>query len=125
MRKKVWEKGQIVEGISPNLFRKDACGAWIRWDKYGVRDNIYGWEIDHIYPRERLERMGFKEDKIGNLSNLRPLQHENNASKADDYPSYTSVVTSEGYKNIHKEQNLVVNSTVRRILSELYSKREC
>ena len=118
--KLVWEKGRIVEGFDPALFRKDACGAWIAWDKFGVQDNLYGWEIDHICPKARLEARGFTAEAIDDLRNLRPLQHENNASKGDDYPSYTAIVTSEGKKNIRKETNLTVNAVTRRIIAELY-----
>ena len=120
MKQKVWEKGQKVEGFDPGLYRKDPCGAWIVWDKYGVQDNIYGWEIDHIYPQSRLEKLGFGEDAISDLQNLRPMQHQNNASKGDDYPSYVAVVTSEGNKNIMKESSLTVNPTTREVLNKLY-----
>ncbi len=48
----VWAKGRIVEGLDPSLFRKDACGALIVSDKYGM-DNPFGWEIDRIYPGDR------------------------------------------------------------------------
>ena len=44
----VWQKAQIVEGLDPSMYRKDACGAWMVWDKYGVQDNMYGWEIDQL-----------------------------------------------------------------------------
>ena len=118
----IWERGRIVEGVDPAMFRKDACDAWIAWDKYGVQDNLYGWEIDHICPKSLLEQRGFKEEEIDDLRNLRPMQHENNASKGDDYPSYTAVVTSDGKKNIRKENNLTVNAVTRRIIDKLYPK---
>ena len=120
LRRSVWEKGQIVEGFDPDLYRKDPCGAWIVWDKYGIQDNIYGWEIDHIYPSKRLENLGFDDEAISDLRNLRPMQHQNNASKGDDYPSYTAVVTSDGKKNIQKEFNLTVNPLTRELINELY-----
>lgn len=28
-----WSKASIVDGYNENLFRKDACGAWIAWEK--------------------------------------------------------------------------------------------
>ena len=120
LKRKVWEKGRIVNGFNPEMYRKDACGAWMVWDKYGVTDNMYGWQIDHIYPVNRLKRMDVSDEEIWDLKNLRPLQHQNNASKADDYPSYTSVVTADGKRNINKEANLVVNEKIRDLLREFY-----
>jgi 5-methylcytosine-specific restriction endonuclease McrA len=72
---KVWEKGQIVPGNDPNVWRKDECGAWIGRTQYGNRNSQYGWEIDHITP----EAHGGGDE----LSNLRPLQWANNANKQD------------------------------------------
>lgn len=120
LKRNVWEKGQVVDGFNPDLYRKDPCGAWIVWDKFGIQDNIYGWEIDHIYPKSRLKERGFKEDTISDIRNLRPMQHQNNASKGDDYPSYTAIITSEGNKNIEKECNLTVNPATREIIEQLY-----
>ena len=111
-----------MEGVDPTMFRKDPCDAWIVWDKFGVQDNLYGWEIDHICPKSRLVSRDFTEEQINDLRNLRPMQHQNNASKGDDYPSYTAVVTSDGTKNIPKEVNLTVNAVTRRIIDELYPK---
>lgn len=120
LRLAVWEKAKIEPGFDPKMFRKDACGAWMVWDKYGVHDNIYGWEIDHIFPKSILEKRGYSADRINHIDNLRALQHENNAAKGDDYPSYTALVTSEGKKNIYKTMNLVVNAEVREILGQLF-----
>lgn len=72
MIKNVWEKGQIVGGNAPEEWRKDECGAWIGWKFYGNRNSTYGWEIDHITP-----------NGPDTLSNLRPLQWENNVDKRD------------------------------------------
>jgi len=68
---KVWEKGKIVGGNDPNIWRKDQCDAWIQRSQYGNRDSQYGWEIDHISPGGG-----------DNLSNLRPLQWKNNVAKS-------------------------------------------
>ncbi len=116
----VWQKGQIVKGVNPDIFRKDPCGAWIMWDKYGKKDNIYGWEIDHIKPQSMLAKLGFSQLLIDDLKNLRPMQHQNNESKSDDYPSYVAVVTSEGNRNVYKENPMTVNEETRNILDKLY-----
>ena len=120
LKRQVWEKGQKVEGFNPDMYRKDPCGAWIVWDKFGALDNLYGWEIDHIFPQATLEKKGFSAILINDLKNLRPMQHDNNASKSDDYPSYTAVVTSDGSKNIQKDISLTVNEVTRTILAQLY-----
>ncbi len=71
----VWQKGYVVNGYNPAEVRKDQCTAWIKRYDYGDRNSQYGWEIDHITP----EANGGGDE----LSNLRPLQWRNNASKQD------------------------------------------
>ena len=114
----VWQKAQIVEGLDPSMYRKDACGAWMVWDKYGVQDNMYGWEIDHIVPRSLLQKKGYMPSEIDSLINLRALQHQNNTSKGDDYPSYTAIVTAEANRNVERMQNLTVNEKLRNQLKQ-------
>lgn len=116
----VWQKAQKVEGFSPEMYRKDPCGAWIVWDKFGIQDSIYGWEIDHIYPQSKLRERGFRTELIDDLRNLRPMQHSNNKSKGDDYPSYMCSVTSEGNKNKYFDSPLTVNEATRKILAEMF-----
>jgi len=72
---KVWEKGKVIVGQDPKLSRRDECGAKILRSRYADRDSVYGWEIDHIKP----ESQGGSDD----LSNLRPLQWENNVATGD------------------------------------------
>ena len=88
-RQKVWEKGTIVPDNDPAVWRKDHCGAWINRYLYGSRNSEYGWEIDHI----TLESDGGSD----NLSNLRPLQWENNASRQEKY--WSCKITSSGVHN--------------------------
>ncbi len=88
----VWNKAQIVSGNNPDVWRKDQCGAWIGWAFYGDRDSQYGWEIDHITPVSK--------GGSDNLSNLRPLQWENNASRQDD--RLYCKITSNGIYNVQK-----------------------
>lgn len=78
-------------------FAKDVADAWIDRDKYGQTDHLgEGWEIDHIIPVSK----GGTDD----ISNLRPLQWENNRSKSDNYSPWKSAVTSQGYHNIYEEK---------------------
>lgn len=108
---KIWEKARTIEGLDSSLFRKDACGALIMRDKYGM-ENPFGWEVDHIFPKS----LGGND----NLMNLRALHYLNNRSKADDYPSYTSVIKFDGKDNVEEEHNLTINANTRKKLKSLY-----
>lgn len=72
---KFWNKARPYGNLDPAQYRIDECGALMRFDDYGNRDSDYGWEIDHIVP---VSRGGTNE-----LSNLRALQWDNNATRGD------------------------------------------
>jgi len=86
---KVWEKGTVVTNNDQKVWRKDKCKAWIKRDKYGDRDSTYGWEIDHIDG----------DSENDDLSNLQPLQWENNVHKGDGILGCK--VTSSGSNNVY------------------------
>lgn len=121
VKRMAWNKANSIDGLDSNLFRKDPCGALIVWDKYGAIENEYGWEIDHIIPRSLLEEKGIAAEKIDAPQNLRAMHHKNNLSKADNYPTYLSAVTSnsEGV-NVENREVIVVNAKVRERLNNFY-----
>ncbi|MDQ0191263.1 HNH endonuclease [Alicyclobacillus cycloheptanicus] len=88
---KVWEKGTIVRGYDATKYRKDQCGAWMRRTEYGDRNSVYGWEIDHI--------TSVAHGGSDAVSNLRPLNWQNNVAKSDG--RLKCKITSSGERNVY------------------------
>ena len=116
----VWSKGTKVPNYAPDKYRKDACGAWISWDRYGDIHSPYGWQIDHIYPESKLQLRQFDQKSIDDINNLRPLHWKNNVSKGADYPTYHSVVKAVDNRNADIDDTFEVNAEVQKIIRELY-----
>jgi len=74
----VWDKGRVIPNFDSSVWRWDCYGAVMKRSDYGNCTSKYGWEIDHIYPKEH----GGSEA----LSNKQPLQWENNRKKGDRLP---------------------------------------
>ena len=107
-----WRNAIPVEGYPPEMYRKDICGAWMAWNKYGVQDSPLGWEVDHIFP----VALGGNESS----QNLCAMQHQNNASKGDDYPTFNAVIKADGNANIRHERTMIINKILRQELQKLY-----
>jgi len=88
-KRQVWDKGTIVPPNDPNVWRKDECGAWMHYPQHGNRNSQYGWEIDHITSKNH--------NGSDAISNLRPLQWQNNTSKSDG--RLKCAVTAKGTAN--------------------------
>lgn len=85
----VWEKGTVVTKNNPDIWRQDQCGAWIARSGYGRQDSPFCWEINYIHSQNQ---------KGGqDISNLRPMQWENNIHKQDG--NIVCVLKAVGVKN--------------------------
>jgi hypothetical protein len=118
----VWELGKVVAGFDGNRWRKDACGAWMAYNKYGDMDSDYGWQVDHIFPTSVLEENDVAESDRDNIINLRPMQWKNNDVKDKDYPTYNTAVTSSEKKNIDMDGTYTVNKQKQQALKDFFSK---
>ena len=101
------------EGYDKNLYRLDSCGALIYYPKRGEQTNM-GWEIDHIYPREK--------GGDASIINLQAMQHQNNSRKSDAYPTFQCAVrySELSQKNIDCGDWIIVNDSRRKSLSLVY-----
>lgn len=108
---KVWEKGYSINGYDAAKFRQDTCSAWMQKDKYGSEENL-GWAIDHVYPLSK----GGKDD----LENLRPMNWQNNRSKANNYPSYQCAIKSNDNKNVKSEESRLIHESIQETLKVKY-----
>lgn len=93
--RRLWGSAIRVNDYDGSLYRKDVCGAWIRWDKYGrigadEPHTSLGWGMDHIIP--------LAEGGSAHPSNLRALQWYNNQMISGG--RHRCHVTSRGNENV-------------------------
>lgn len=121
LKREIWDKAQSVDGYNANIIRKDACGAWIRYDKYNDKNSIYGWEIDHIFPVKSLIERNIPENIRDSIINLRPLNWLNNQSKAYDYPIYHAEVTAHEELNKRGDYQFEIDEALQSELDSLFN----
>lgn len=78
LKRMVWEKGFAIPGFNRDHWRRDICGKVMRYADHGNTMSVFGWEIDHVFPRALGGRTL--------MTNLQPLQWENNRLKGDQFP---------------------------------------
>lgn len=123
LKRAVWKKGVVDDKYPSDKVRKDSCGALIYYEDFGDRDSMFGWEIDHIFPKVELcKKKDISDDQIDNIINLRPLNCKNNASKGANYPFYTACLKAddEHITNIEMREGKVVNLQIQKQLNEFY-----
>ena len=89
-RLEVWRKANHTGDSNESKgFRKDFCGAWIRFDQFDDQMSQFGWTIGLLLPNFPRKAEG--------TDDLQPL-HWRNVARAGE--SWHCVVTSDGNDNI-------------------------
>ena len=71
----VWQHGRAMPDADPSVWRQDACGAWMRRDKFGDSASPFGWKIEKL--------AGGVPDRS---ENLRPFHWRNHFDIAGNNP---------------------------------------
>lgn len=66
----VWQKGRLIPGENPNVWRTDCYGNMIFYADYANIDSVFGWLIDHVVSPVY--------GGSDNIENLQPVQWEGN-----------------------------------------------
>lgn len=114
-KRKAWNKCSEVQGRNPDDWRKDICGALIKYDQYRT-DDEFSWDIDHIIPRAM-----FEDDGKPDIPENRIAMHKgNNDSKKDDFPVFTaSIVGTEKFQNVRSERRLYLPPNILKELLKI------
>lgn len=122
-KKRIFRQARKVKGLDENKWRLDAADALIFFDSYGREDEIFGWEIDHIYPQAKLEELNVPQNLIHDDRNLRAMNWNNNLSKSNDYPEYKSTIRSldDGKSNSIGEWTRTINQRKQEQLKKLFN----
>lgn len=72
----IWDKGKVIPGKNPDLYRTDKFGNTMYKPSYGLYSPM-GWNVDHSKPQA--------EGGTDHLNNLQPMNSKANSSKSDKY----------------------------------------
>lgn len=72
----VWDKGEVIRGKNPDLYRRDKFGNIMYKPSYGKYSSM-GWNIDHSKPQSK--------GGTDHLNNLQPMNSRANSSKNNKY----------------------------------------
>lgn len=73
----IWDKGSVIRGKNPDLYRKDKFGNEMYKPSYGLNSEK-GWNVDHSKP----QALGGTD----HLNNLQPMNSRANSAKRKNYP---------------------------------------
>lgn len=111
----IWKKGFVAGDLDPEVYRTDAANALMKRDLYGNEGNL-GWEVDHIYPKDKLKAKGVPKNMWDDMVNLRPMNAKNNVAKGEDYPAYTRVVVwDKQYPKLHRNVTVSGDAAKRKV----------
>lgn len=119
-----WESARVIKGYNASRIRQDACGAWIAYEDFNNCDSMFGWEIDHIYPVQKLKQLDVPAELWDNPLNLRALHWKNNRMKGSSYPMYRSAVIGYGDTNLEQQNVFWVSDPLQDSLRQLFKIRE-
>jgi len=44
----VWERGRVMPEADPQVWRQDACGAWMKREHFEREDSDFGWKMESL-----------------------------------------------------------------------------
>lgn len=121
----IWAKGTPAVGYDAAKCRLDLAGAMMVREEYG-KEGMFGWEVDHVFPRAKLEELGVDKSLWDAASNLQPMNAKNNAKKGDDYPGFSTscCFNVQKMRNEEVEQSWVVSNLIQQQLAALFGLNE-
>lgn len=101
----VWNKGEIINNLNPQLYRKDYAGALMFWHSFisqsKLNDLIESLKWTIVYEKP------IAKGGSNYIKNLVPMNNNNAVIKSNNFPRWTTSVTydSKKNKNIFKKKS--------------------